>query len=187
MKNKIMLVVIGVLLGAVIAGAAILYGLLGDAVSPIPEQSAQSGESSKIAAPELTIYDKDGNAVSFSEFKGKPVVLNFWASWCGPCKSEMPAFEEMYRKYGDDVHFVMLNLTDGSQETLDSAKAYLNSTGYTFPVYFDTELSGAISYGITSVPQTYFVDADGYLVVRTASATSAEVLEECIIMAQNHK
>ena len=187
MKNKVMLIVIGVLLVAVIAGAGVLYSLLGDQISPLPEQSAQGSEPQKIAAPELTIYDKDGKAVSFSDFRGKPVVLNFWASWCPPCKSEMPAFEAMYQKYGKDVHFIMLNLTDGAQETVESAKAYIDSTEYTFPVYFDSDLSGAISYGISSVPQTYFVDAEGYLVVRTAGATSAEVLEDCIIMAQNHE
>ena len=93
-------------------------------------------------APDFTVLDYDGKEVKLSAFKGKPVVLNFWASWCGPCKSEMPDFNEIYQEYKDQICFMMVNLTDGTQETMEKAKAYVDGQGYSFPVYFDTKSEG---------------------------------------------
>ena len=135
-------------------------------------------------APDFTVYDLEGNAFKLSDFRGKPVVLNFWASWCGPCKSEMPDFDAAYKQYGQDVHFVMVNLTDGYQETLESASGFLASSGYSFPVYYDTALDAAQVYGVSSVPVTYFLDSNGYLIAYGQGALSAENLEKGIGMIQ---
>ena len=133
-------------------------------------------------ATDFTVYDGDGNPHKLSDFRGKPVVLNFWASWCGPCKSEMPAFQEAYETYGQEVTFVMVNLTDGYQETQASAQSYVSGAGYSFPVYFDTAMSAAIAYNVTGVPATYFIDAEGCLVSSAQGALSADALNQGIAM-----
>lgn len=105
----------------------------------------------------------DGEVITLSDFIGKPIVLNFWASWYPPCKAELSDFQKAYEEY-DEVEFVMLNLTDGSKETVDTAKSFIAQNGYTFPVYFDTTFSAAYAYSISSIPVTCFIDAEGNLV-----------------------
>lgn len=128
-------------------------------------------------APDFTVLDWDGNAVKLSDLVGKPIVLNFWASWCPPCKAEMPDFEEAYKKYGDKVIFMMVNLTDGYSETIDTAKAHIVSSGYTFPVYFDVAFQGAYAYQVESIPQTCFINARGQLVSTSVGMIDGATLE----------
>ena len=71
-----------------------------------------------ILADDFTVYDMNMNQIQLSDFFGKPIVINFWASWCRPCTSELPAFDRVYREYGDDVTFLMVNLTDGFQKII---------------------------------------------------------------------
>jgi thiol-disulfide isomerase/thioredoxin len=142
----------------------------------------QSTQDGKNLAPNFTMLDKDGKTVELSSKKGKPIILNFWASWCPPCKAEMPDFEEAYKKYGDEVEFMMVNLTDGYQETLQKAKEHVSSNGYTFPVYFDTESSGAYAYNISSVPATYVIDTEGNIVAHAIGMMTAEDLETAITL-----
>lgn len=118
-------------------------------------------EQSAPVAPNFSSESAEsGETVKLSDKLGKPIVINFWASWCGPCKAELPDFEEMYKKYGDEVEFMMVNLTSG-RETKSVAKAFVDSCGYTFPVYYDTMSSGAMAYGINAIPLTVFINKDG--------------------------
>lgn len=148
----------------------------------INNQQGEAAEEERHLMPDFTVYDKDGNAVRLSDFKGKPVVLNFWASWCGPCKSEMPDFNEKAAELEGQVAFLMVNLADGYQETIDTASAFITQQGYTFPVYYDTEISAAQAYGVNSVPVTYFIDAEGYGIARAMGAIGAEDLQVGIDM-----
>ena len=169
---------------ALLLGAKRLYDTLGSQMemNTLATQSAEAAETHKQAAPDFTVYDLEGNAHQLSDFQGRPVVLNFWASWCGPCKMEMPDFDEKYQAYGDQVEFVMVSLTDGSRETVETASAFVADNGYSFPVYFDTDRSGAISYGISTVPVTYFIDAEGYFVGYHRGMLNAEKLQRGIDM-----
>ena len=187
-KKSLFLLLILVVL---IAGAAVLYNGLASTVDMESLATGETvpadvpGETTAVntnLAPDFTAYDLEGNAVSLSGFRGKPVILNFWASWCGPCKSEMPDFQEKYGQYGEEIHFLMVNLTDGSQETVETAQGFVDGQGYTFPVYFDTDYSGAMAYGVNAVPATYFIDEDGNLVAYGKGALTGETLQRGIDM-----
>ena len=171
---------------ALLLGAARLYDALGSKMEMnnlVTEATqAEAAEAAKQAAPDFTVYDAEGNAHKLSDFRGKPVILNFWASWCGPCKMEMPDFDEKYQQYGDQIHFVMVNLTDGSQETVETASKFIADEGYQFPVYFDTAYSGAMAYGVNAVPVTYFLDAEGNFVAYKQGVLTAENLQTGIDM-----
>lgn len=188
-NNKVKLVAIIVVLVALIVGAIFLYNSLKDKVSTENMVSENYNENeveeehSKQVAPDFTFTDVNGNKVNLSDFVGKPVVLNFWASWCGPCKMEMPHFEEKYQEYKDEINFIMLNLTDGDRETVEGAQKFIDKNGYNFPVYFDTENSqGAFAYSVYAVPTTFFIDKDGNLVVYAQSAIDSETLQKGIDM-----
>ena len=203
MQGKKSLFVILLVLVLVMGGAYALYGRLSagaepDLVTPETEDTDPAGSDDSsggfsdapgageidepIQAPDFTVYDADGSEVSLSDYAGTPVVLNFWASWCPPCKSEMPDFEEASKTYEGKVAFMMVNLTDGGRETVDTAKAYIEEQGYTFPIYFDTQQEAAIGYGVVSIPTTYFIDAQGGVVAYGQGALDQSALEQGIGM-----
>ena len=133
-------------------------------------------------APDFTVYTADGKPVKLSDMKGKPVVLNFWASWCPPCKAEMPDFDEICKEYEGKVTFMMVNLTDGERETVESARNFIHMMEYTFPVYYDTEMEASTVYGIQSIPTTYFIDAEGRLVAYGSGSLDGATLRRGIGM-----
>ena len=190
-KSLILIALIGILL---IVGAYFLYQNLDDKfgisqLATLPQQtepattaSDDQTASSSYFMPDFTVYDIQGNPYRLSDFVGKPVVLNFWASWCGPCKSEMPDFETAYQKYGQEIHFLMVNMTDGVQETVQSASGFISDIGYNFPVYYDTDSDAAMTYGVASIPTTFFIDAEGNGVAWSSGALSMDMLEQGIGM-----
>ena len=146
------------------------------------EPTGDTSSETKVLAPNFTVYDLDGNEVNLTDFFGKPIIVNFWASWCGPCKMEMPDFNEAYANYKDKIEFLMVNMTDGSRETVEKAFSFVTELGYTFPVYYDTEYSAAITYSVTSLPTTYFINAEGEAVAHARGAIDADTLQKGISM-----
>lgn len=144
-----------------------------------PSEDNSASNRTGYKAIDFTVYDRDGNPVRLSDYLGKPIVLNFWASWCGSCQREMPAFEEKYKELGDEVVFLMVNLTTG-RETVDTATVFIEDNGYTFPVLYDTTSAAANAYSVISIPTTYFISADGYVMARTVGAVNASVLTKAI-------
>ena len=175
---KVLKLMIWILLFAVfLTGAWVLYNSLSRQMTP---ETMATQNSDATLAPDFIVYDGDGNAVSLSDFRGKPVILNFWASWCGPCKSEMPEFQAAFESYGDDIHFVMVDLVDNHQESQKQGQALISANDYTFPVYFDTDMDAAVTYGVNAIPATYFLDENGYLVTSARGALNKERLQQGI-------
>ena len=137
------------------------------------EESAGAVET----APDFTVCDNDGNEISLSDKFGKPVIVNFWATWCGPCKSELPIFDAAYLAHGDKVEFMMVDLTDGYNDTPEKVMEFVKAEGYSFPVYHDVSQDAAKTYGITSVPLTIFLNPDGSMRYYQIGALDAETLE----------
>ena len=160
----------------VILGASRLYDNLSGQMEVGLATAPAETEAQASAAPDFTVYDVDGNAYKLSDFRGQPVILNFWASWCGPCKNEMPAFNTAWGEYGDRVQFLMVNLTDNYQETLESAKAFLDTVDYSFPVFYETKMEGGIAYSVTGIPATYFINAEGQVVARAVQSLDYDTL-----------
>ena len=199
MKNNktvwIMILVFVLLIG----GAYVLYDKLGSQMD-MPQLATQGGqtqdetsdnqndtgdsedEAQNALAPDFTVYDRDENPVKLSDYRGKPVVLSFWSSRCGPCQMEMPDFQKAYEDLGEEIHFIMVNVTDGSWDTVDSASAFIAENNYTFPVFYDTDISAASAYGVSSLPTTYFIDAEGNGVAYGMGAMDLETLMSGIDM-----
>ncbi len=161
--------------GLLIGGAAAGYRLLSANYTPEGTSSAQQQET--VTAPDFVVQDQNGESVKLSAKFGKPIVLNFWATWCGPCKSELPAFDAAYHSYGEQAEFMMVNLTDGQRETVEGVGKFLAQNDYTFPVYYDTMTAAANAYSVYGVPVTYFIRADGTIQDAFMGAMTAEQLE----------
>ena len=205
MKKKIGWIAGVLALVALIGGASVLYNKYSNEIessqlmtenssqAEIQTEAEEGGEHTEeaeveyVMAPDFTVYDAEGNEVKLSDFIGKPTVVNFWASWCGPCQIEMPDFDEMYKEFGEEVNFLMVNMTDGSRETADAAAKFVEDAGYAFPIYYDTKMNAAMTYGVNSLPSTYFIDAEGHAITRAQGIINAEVLQYAIEMISGEK
>ena len=141
------------------------------------DDAPPAGEHTTVnTAPDFTVLDGEGNERKLSEFFGKPIVLNFWATWCGYCVQEMPDFDQAAKDH-PEVTFMMVNVTDGERETVEKAKAFIAEQGFTFPVYYDTTLQAAMTYGASGLPKSVFIDADGNLFAYANGMIDAATLE----------
>ncbi|WP_169713689.1 TlpA family protein disulfide reductase [Paludifilum halophilum] len=127
-------------------------------------------------APDFTLKTLDGKTVTLSDNDGKPSIINVWASWCPPCKKEMPLLQKAYKKYGDQVNFHMVNLT--IQDNKEKMESYLEEKEFTFPVLLDETGEIVESYGVVGIPQTYAVDEKGKVIRHIQGEMSEKQLEE---------
>ena len=146
-----------------------------------PDVTVPSATDSGVkTAPDFTVTSSNGISVKLSDYSGKPVIVNFWATWCSPCKSELPHFEDMYKKYGDSITFMMVNLTDGYRDTESGVSDFIKKNKYTFPVYLDLKLEAADTYAIYSIPTTVLINADGKIVDTLTGTLTESQLQKCI-------
>lgn len=126
-------------------------------------------------AYDFTLLDKEGNEISLSSLKGKVIFLNFWASWCGPCKAEMPHMQKVHEDYEDeDIVILAVNVTAAEKNGVDDVNTYLEENKFTFPVLYDKDGSVATQYRVRAFPTTYILNKDGIIVNRIEGAMNDE-------------
>ena len=195
MKKSVKYVILVLIVVVGFIGVTVLYDKLSKDYEPKTGFVVEGSEATTEVATEeqpaegqvktvedFRLQDWDGNEITLYSKVGKPMIINFWASWCSPCKEEMEDFQKAYEEYGDEVEFMMVNLTDNTSETVDIAKEFIESKGYTFPVYFDVYQEGAVKYEIMSIPTTFLLDGEGNFVARAQGMISYNTLIQGIEM-----
>ena len=156
MKRMIPVLIIVALL-AIVAVA----GGMKKASSSAPSGSEVSGEKAE-PVPNFTVYDKDGNEIDLESFLGKPVVINFWATWCPYCVAELSDFDRIAGEYRDSVNFMFIDVTDGRRETVEKALKYIEERGYeNITSVYDTRGNASGLFRIRSLPTTIYLNGDG--------------------------
>jgi thiol-disulfide isomerase/thioredoxin len=138
-KKRFVLVMLGVL--SVLGASAFLQEKLGPGV----------------AAPDFELENLEGKPVKLSELKGKPVFLDFWATWCGPCRRALPHTQEFAKKYKDKAHILAINV----RESKEKVQQFMEQNKYTFPVLLDTKGEVARAYQVSGIPHFVIIDAEG--------------------------
>lgn len=160
----------------------------------VAETSGETEENGKktVAAPDFTLVDQFGNSHTLSEYKGKTVFLNFWATWCGPCRMEMPYIQKVYEEYGSNGGDVIIlgvanpkteehpNNSDVSQEEVEH---FLSENGYTYPVVMDLDGSIFATYGIQAFPTTFMIDKNGNVYGYAPGSLSEDMVRSIIRQA----
>lgn len=175
MKKNLRLIIYIVVFVAIMALSLYAYEHLGSNYEPTPILNVNKQEANK--AVDFDIENRGGEKVKLSDFFGKPIVVNFWATWCDACKFELPYFENAYKQYGNDIEFLMVDLTDEYGETVENAIKYVDDNNYTFPLYFDIDYSAVNAYDLYLKPQTLFIDKDGNIVKKHIGMISEDMLK----------
>lgn len=137
---------------------------------PSPEPTDE-----RVQIPDFDITFLNGDSASFSDYYGKKIILNFWATWCGPCVGEMPAFQRLAEEYPDDLVILAVNCSE-DQSTVDK---FIRENNYTFPIVMDEEgYIQSMFGGITSIPLTAIIDEEGYIVTNHLGASDADTMYE---------
>ena len=167
-----------------VIAAVVLIALLGVAIVQAMDKKAEPENVSQEAAnmgglkvgakaPDFELKTLAGDTVKLSDFKGKKVMLNFWATWCPPCKAEMPAMEEFHKEAGDDVVILAVNI----DPHLD-VKAFVDENGITFPIPLDEEDIVNETYQVLSIPTTYFIDTKGNIGNKYIGAMNLDAMKQ---------
>ncbi|MGN7471926.1 TlpA family protein disulfide reductase [Brevibacillus sp. SAFN-007a] len=137
-----------------------------------PDQIPKIG----FTAPHFSLSSLDNQTYQVAGKRDKPVILNFWASWCGPCREEVPYLKELYEKYKDRLDFYAINLT--ANDDVESAKAFVKEFGLSFPILLDETGKIANLYQVISIPTTYFINTNGIITQKIIGATDPGSFEQ---------
>lgn len=155
-----------------------------DSNNTIENKEEASKEEEKIKPVDFTLYDQYGNKHSLSEYKGKTIFLNFWATWCPPCREEMPYIDELYKEYNenkDDVVILGVSTPNvGREGSTEHVKNFLEKEKYSFPVVFDEKSPMVFEYGINAFPSTFIIDKEGYIANYIPGAMSKKTMKNLI-------
>jgi thiol-disulfide isomerase/thioredoxin len=185
MKNSTKIPLAIVIFAVLLAASSLLYNSLSEKTDTGEYDMLAVIDDDDFEAPDFTVEDGEGEYVTLSNMRGVPTVVNFWASWCPPCRSEMPHFEAMYGELGDRVNFMMVDLTGGG-ETKAAADEYIEKNGFTFPVYYDTDGGAGEAYEVRAIPMSIFIDAEGKVRAFTEGAMDLATLRRGINLAMGN-
>lgn len=143
--------------------------------NPLDDDSEKKEEENENLAIDFTLENLDGEQVSLSDYKGKKIFLNFWASWCGPCELEMPDFNAFYNENKDD-NFVLIAVNVG--EDKETVKSYIEENGYDFPVLLDSKKEIGIDYRVSSIPTTFVINEDFEVVTVKIGVMLGDAIDE---------
>jgi thiol-disulfide isomerase/thioredoxin len=129
------------------------------------------------AAPDLQLHDINGSAVSLDMYRGKVVLVNLWATWCPPCKAEMPTLQSFYQEY-KDTGFTIIAIDDG--ETIDLVKPFVGEYGLTFQIWLDEGYVTEKTFGTTNLPSSWVIDRAGKVRLSWVGAVSSRMLEKYV-------
>lgn len=127
-------------------------------------------------APRFSLPSLDGQDFSLDRVEGKPVLLNFWASWCEPCKTEAPELVNLYKEYSDKIEILAINVT--ASDTIENAKSFADEYGFTFPVLLDEHAVTAKKYKVRPIPTTFFVNKEGLIIDIVVGPLNKNLIEE---------
>lgn len=136
-----------------------------------------SGIGKGSQAPDFSLVDLKGNTIDFADFRGKNVYLNFWASWCDPCKEEMPDMEKISSQYPEE-DFAILTVNTGEDEV--TVQSFIQNNGYTFPVLLDTTLDVAKLYQTNDIPVSFFINKEGIISSKKVGLMTEEEMKQAI-------
>ncbi len=180
MRSKPTLIGLIILVTVLISGCSLYSDTqTGNPPNPVPENQAGGPTGKGQSAPEIVLENLDGKSVRLSDYRGKVVILNFWASWCPPCKAEMPELEQAARDYnqGSEAVLLTVNLTDGARETPAKARQYIQDNRFSMPVLLDTAGKAADDYNVNSIPTTIIIDKQGNIWTRFSGSTTKATLQ----------
>ncbi len=144
----------------------------------------EAQDNEKIKALDFVLYDQYGKEHKLSDYKGKTIFLNFWATWCPPCREEMPYIEELYSEYNkNNEDVIILGLASpnlGNEVSQSNIEKFLKEENYAFPVMFDEDASLTYQYGINSFPSTFIIDKEGYIKQYVPGAMDKETMKQII-------
>ena len=167
--------VLSAIIAVCVAGSLIAIGVVGSA-------SGQAARPAPVAAPAFSLPllgDESGQQVALSKYRGQPLIVNFFASWCGPCKTETPLLAKFYRAAKGKVALVGLDEND----TLGNATSFTRADGVSYPVGWDPHFAVASAYGVNALPQTFFLNARHQIVDRIFGPVTLASLHKGIALA----
>ena len=167
--------VLSAIITVCVAGSLIAIGVVGSA-------SGQAARPAPVAAPAFSLPllgDESGQQVALSKYRGQPLIVNFFASWCGPCKTETPLLAKFYRAAKGKVALVGLDEND----TLGNATSFTRADGVSYPVGWDPHFAVASAYGVNALPQTFFLNARHQIVDRIFGPVTLASLHKGIALA----
>lgn len=150
-----------------------------------PGETSETEDSKVIPALDFTLKDQFGNTHTLADYKGKTIFLNFWATWCGPCKAELPDIQKLYEKYSEETEeeVVVLGVAGpkmGNEKTEEEIIEFLKENELTYPVLMDTDWTLFQGYGISSFPTTFMIDKEGNVFGYVPGQLSYDIMEDII-------
>ncbi|ARJ39828.1 thiol-disulfide oxidoreductase [Sporosarcina ureae] len=145
-------------------------------------QGEEEGLEQYSPAPDFTLETLAGETVTLSELKGKKVILNFWATWCPPCKAEMPHMESFYSKLTDEdqIELIAVNVTESERRGIGEVETFVDSYGLSFPIPLDQTAEVTHKYGVISMPTTFMIDTQGRIAQKVVGPLDEKTLNELV-------